>query len=104
MKKDKKTEVDPENLDPKNQKKKINLSTMAPALSALLVVACAAHPWQLTHQKYMRYRNHPQRQRALIQLRRILQKKRLWKVRYLICRMAFMKEPEPVLQERLQLR
>lgn len=41
MKKDKKTEVDPENLDPKNQKKKINLSTMAPALSALLVVACA---------------------------------------------------------------
>ena len=28
----------------------------------------------------MRYRNHPQRQRALIQLRRILQKKRLWKV------------------------
>ena len=38
MKKDKKTEVDPENLD---QKKKINLSTMAPALSALLVVACA---------------------------------------------------------------
>lgn len=41
MKKDKKTEVDLENLDPKNQKKKINLSTMAPALSALLVVACA---------------------------------------------------------------
>lgn len=41
MKKDKKTEVDPENLDPKNQKKKIKLSTMAPALSALLVVACA---------------------------------------------------------------
>ena len=41
MKKDKKTEVDPENLDPKNQKKKINLSTMVPALSALLVVACA---------------------------------------------------------------
>lgn len=41
MKKDKKSEVDPENLDPKNQKKKINLSTMAPALSALLVVACA---------------------------------------------------------------
>lgn len=41
MKKDKKTEVDPENLDPKNQKKKISLSTMAPALSALLVVACA---------------------------------------------------------------
>ena len=41
MKKDKKKEVDPENLDPKNQKKKINLSTMAPALSALLVVACA---------------------------------------------------------------
>lgn len=41
MKKDKKTEVDPENLDPKNQKKKINLSTMAPVLSALLVVACA---------------------------------------------------------------
>ena len=41
MKKDKKTEVDPENLDPKNQKKKINLSTMEPALSALLVVACA---------------------------------------------------------------
>lgn len=41
MKKDKKTEVDPENLNPKNQKKKINLSTMAPALSALLVVACA---------------------------------------------------------------
>ena len=39
MKKDKKTEVDLENLDPKNQKKKINLSTMAPALSALLVVA-----------------------------------------------------------------
>ena len=33
MKKDKKTEVDPENLDQKNQKKKINLSTM--------VVACA---------------------------------------------------------------
>lgn len=104
MKKDKKTEVDPENLDPKNQKKKINLSTMAPALSALLVVACAGASVQLTHQKYMRYRNHPQRQRALIQLRRILQKKRLWKVRYLICRMAFMKEPEPVLQERLQLR
>ena len=41
MKKDKKTEVDLENLDQKNQKKKINLSTMAPALSALLVVACA---------------------------------------------------------------
>lgn len=41
MKKDKKTEVDLENLDPKNQKKKINLSTMAPALSALLVVVCA---------------------------------------------------------------
>ena len=41
MKKDKKTEANPENLDPKNQKKKINLSTMAPALSALLVVACA---------------------------------------------------------------
>ena len=41
MKKDKKTEIDPENLDPKNQKKKIKLSTMAPALSALLVVACA---------------------------------------------------------------
>ena len=51
MKKDKKTEVDPENLDPKNQKKKINLSTMAPALSALLVVAAQAHPWQLTHPK-----------------------------------------------------
>ena len=41
MKKDKQTEVDPENLDQKNQKKKIKLSTMAPALSALLVVACA---------------------------------------------------------------
>lgn len=40
MKKDKHTEIDPENLDQKNQKKKIKLSTMAPALSALLVVAC----------------------------------------------------------------
>jgi len=40
MKKDKHTEIDPENLDQKNQKKKINVSTMAPALSALLVVAC----------------------------------------------------------------
>ena len=41
MKKDKQTEVDSENMDQKNQKKKIKLSTMAPALSALLVVACA---------------------------------------------------------------
>ena len=41
MKKDKKTEVDPENQELKNPKKKIKLSTMAPALSALLVVACA---------------------------------------------------------------
>ncbi len=40
MKKDKQTEVDQENMDPKNQKKKIKLSSMAPALSALLVVAC----------------------------------------------------------------
>ena len=40
MKKDKHTEIDPKNLDQKNQKKKINVSTMAPALSALLVVAC----------------------------------------------------------------
>ena len=50
MKKDKKTEVDPENLDPKNQKKKDKLKVHAPALSALLVVAAQAHPWQLTHQ------------------------------------------------------
>ena len=41
MKKHKPTEVDLENIAPKNQNKKINLSTMAPALSALLVVACA---------------------------------------------------------------
>ena len=41
MKKDKQTELENENLDSKNQKKKIKLSTMAPALSALLVVACA---------------------------------------------------------------
>ena len=41
MKKDKQTEVDSENMDQKNQKKKIKLSTMAPALSTLLVVACA---------------------------------------------------------------
>ena len=40
MKKDKHSEIDPENLDQKNQKKKIKVSTMAPALSALLVVAC----------------------------------------------------------------
>ena len=40
MKKDRQTEVDPENMDLKNQKKKIKVSSMAPALSALLVVAC----------------------------------------------------------------
>ena len=40
MKKDEQTEVDQKNMNPKKQKKKIKLSTMAPALSALLVVAC----------------------------------------------------------------
>ena len=40
MKKEKHTEIDPENLDSKKQKKKIKVSSMAPALSALLVVAC----------------------------------------------------------------
>ena len=65
-KENKKTEPDVKNNDRQKEKKSVKLGSMAPALSAILVVACAGASVAAYTKRYMPYRKQRQKPRSPI--------------------------------------
>mgnify|MGYP000087411213 CR=1 FL=1 len=101
-KKNKKTEPDVKNNDRQKEKKSVKLGSMAPALSAILVVACAgASVAAYTPKVYAVQKAAPKATESDTVEDTTAEEMNL-EVRYLICRMVSMKEQVPDLQERSQ--
>ena len=93
-KENKKTEPDVKNNDRQKEKKSVKLASMAPALSAILVVACAgASVAAYTPKVYAVQKAAPKATESDTVEDT---------TRYSICRMVSMKEQVPDLQERSQ--